>query len=125
LTVSVADDVLTLTVPDYYGNGGAMPSPGSTPSDPKVVNGLVSYSPTPVTITYYQQGASFYRTVNGVPTEIANNVADFAVTEAASGSFVTCSTTFSPSFTYNPSADAIAATSVFTSVYPRNASAQP
>ena len=125
LSVNVANDVLTITVPDYYNNGGVMPSVGATPQDPVLVNGAVTYTTKPVTITYYQQGSNFYRTINGVPTVVAEDVADFTVAASTSGKAISCTTTFSPTFHYNPSAGAIAATSVFTTIYPRNVTAQP
>jgi hypothetical protein len=125
LSTAVAKDILTITIPDYYGNGGVMPGPGSIPKDPTLVNGSLVYGATPVTITYYQQGSSFYRAVNGIPTKIAEDVADVTVNTTVASEMITCMTTFSPSFTWTPSAGAIAETSVFTSVYPRNTSAQP
>ena len=125
LSVNVTNDVLTITVPDYYNDGGVIPAAGTVPQDPVLVNGSVTYGTQPVTITYYQQGSNFYRTVNGAPTVIAGDVADFSVTAESAGHAISCTTTFSPSFTFNPSAGAIAATSVFTNVYPRNVSARP
>ena len=116
--------MLTITVPDYYGNSGAAPGATTAPLDPTVVNGRAMYDAPPVTITYYQQGSVFYRKVNQVAAAIADDVADFSVTAQDLGNSVTCTTTFSPRFTVRPSADAIAATSVFTKVYPRNASAR-
>ena len=125
LSVNATNDVLTMTVPDYYGNGGVIPSTGAAPKDPVLVNGSVTYSPNPITITYYQQGSNFYRTLNGAASVIAEDVADFSVTAALSGKAVTCTTTFSPAFTLDTSAGAVAATSVFTTVYPRNTGPPP
>ncbi len=124
LTVNVVNNVLTITVPDYYGNGGAVLNSASTPLEPVVVNGSAGYDAAPLTIKYYQQGSVFQRTVNGVATAIADDVADFSVTAQDLGDAVSCRMTFSPRFAMNPSADAIAATSVFIKVYPRNASAR-
>jgi hypothetical protein len=125
LSTNVVKNVLTVTIPDYYGNSGATPAAGTTPKDPTLVNGNLTYGASPITITYYQQGSSFYRAVNGAPTAIAQDVADFTVNVATTGEMITCTTTFSPSFTWTPAAGAIAATSVCTSVYPRNIGAQP
>ncbi len=125
LSVSAVNDVLTITVPDYYGNGGAIPAPGAVPRDPVLVSGSVTYSPNPVTVTYYQQGPKFYRSLNGAASVIAEDVADFSVTAGLTGKAVTCTTTFSPAFTLDTSAGAVAATSVFTTVYPRNAGPPP
>ncbi len=89
-----------------------------------VVNSAVVYKAAPVTIAYYQQGSVFYRSVNGAAAAVADDVADFVINAQDLGSSVTCTTTFSPRFTRHPSASAIAATSVFTNVFPRNASAR-
>ncbi|MBV9658776.1 MAG: hypothetical protein JO295_11760, partial [Verrucomicrobia bacterium] len=58
--------------------------------------------------------------VNGTPTAIANDVADFNVTTVDLTNTVTCTTTFSPRFTLSPSAGAIASTTTYTKVYLRN-----
>ena len=125
LGASAASNVLTIKIPDYYNTAGAAPSPGATPLNPSVVNNAVVYGTgAPVTVTYYQSGNAFYRSVNGTPTAIAVDVADFIVSVQDLVSTVTCTTTFSPRFTLAPSASAIAATSTFTKVYLRNASAR-
>ena len=121
LSVTAVNNVLTITIPDYYNNLGVAPSPGATPLDPSITNGAVAYGAgSPVTITYYKSGNSFYRSVNGTPTAIANDVADFNVTTVDLTNTVTCTTTFSPRFTLSPSAGAIASTTTYTKVYLRN-----
>lgn len=124
LDIAAANDVLTLTVPDYYGNGGAAPAGTAAPVDPVPSGSRVTYGATPLTVKYYQQGNNFNRSVNGVVTVIATDVADFRVTIQDSASTVSCTTTFSPRFTLAPTASAVAATSVFTKVYVRNVSAR-
>lgn len=127
LSVAVADNVLTLTLPDYLGNGGARSSgPGVLPVDPSVVGNSLTYGPAPLTVRYHQQGAAFVREVNGGPPEsLAEDIADFQVTSADVGNSVTCAVTFSPRFTLAPSADAVANTLVFNRTFLRNVSARP
>lgn len=126
LSVTVNDNVLTLTVPDYLGNDGAPAGPDVAPVDPVVVGNNLAYGPTPVTVRYFQRGAAFVREVNGGPPEpIADEVADFLVTAADVGESVTCALTFSPRFTFAPTPDAVAATLVFNRTFLRNVSARP
>ncbi len=126
LSVGVADNVLTLTLPDYLGNGGAPAGPGAPAVDPVVIGNNLAYGPTPLTVRYFQQGAAFVREVNGGPPEpVAEDVADFQVAAADVGESVTCALTFSPRFTLAPSADAVAGTLVFNRTFLRNVSARP
>lgn len=124
LSVSVAANVLTITIPNYYNTTGGTPSPGATPSNPSVVGTTVAYGTTPLTITYYQSGNLFYRSVNGNAAAIASDVADFIVSIQDLTNTVTCTTTFSPRFTLAPSTSAIAATTIYTKVTLRNACAR-
>jgi Tfp pilus assembly protein PilW len=122
LDVTSVNNVLTMTIPDYYSNSGAQPSPNAVPSpDPTVVGNNVSYSGGNVTVTYYLQGSSFIREVpSGTKTSIADNVADFSVVDQDLTTAVTCAITFQPRFTRTVTANGTAGTKVYTKVYLRN-----
>ncbi len=125
LGVSVASNVLTITIPDYYNNGGARPAPNAAPAAPTVVNSKVTYAGgAEVTIKYYQLGDAFYRSVNNVPTAIATDVADFKVTVTDDVNTATCTSVFTPRFSFNPTQGAIDGTKSFTRVFLRNSSAR-
>ena len=129
--VTAVNNVLTITIPDYYGNGGVKPASNAAPYNPMVVGNSVSYAPpspspapSPVIVKYYLQGSSFIREVNGTKNPVADNVSDFSITEQDLTTAVTCSTTFQPRFTTAATANEIAGTKVYTKVYLRNAAAR-
>jgi len=130
------NNVLTLTIPDYYDsydtNGNPYPcpetspapSPASHPKDPTLVNNAVTYGGTPRTIRYYAQGNQFYREQNGVATAIANNVAGFNITQQDLTSTVKCTITFTPTFITSLSNNGVAGSKTFTVTFLRNAGAR-
>jgi hypothetical protein len=130
------NNVLTLTIPDYYDsydtNGNPYPcpetspapSPASHPKDPTLVNNAVTYGGTPRTIRYYAQGSRFYREQNGVATAIANNVAGFNITQQDLTSTVKCTITFTPTFITSLSNNGVAGSKTFTVTFLRNAGAR-
>ena len=130
------NNVLTLTIPDYYDsydtNGNPYPcpetspapSPASHPKDPTLVNNAVTYGGTPRTIRYYAQGNQFYREQNGVATAIANNVAGFNITQQDLTSTVKCTITFTPTFITSVSNNGVAGSKTFTVTFLRNAGAR-
>ena len=130
------NNVLTLTIPDYYDsydtNGNPYPcpetspapSPASHPKDPTLVNYAVTYGGTPRTIRYYAQGSRFYREQNGVATAIANNVAGFNITQQDLTSTVKCTITFTPTFITSLSNNGVAGSKTFTVTFLRNAGAR-
>jgi hypothetical protein len=130
------NNVLTLTIPDYYDsydtNGNPYPcpetspapSPASHPKDPTLVNNAVTYGGTPRTIRYYAQGNRFYREQNGVATAIANNVAGFNITQQDLTSTVKCTITFTPTFITSLSNNGVAGSKTFTVTFLRNAGAR-
>ena len=130
------NNVLTLTIPDYYDsydtNGNPYPcpetspapSPASHPKDPTLVNTAVTYGGTPRTIRYYAQGNRFYREQNGVATAIANNVAGFNITQQDLTSTVKCTITFTPTFITSLSNNGVAGSKTFTVTFLRNAGAR-
>jgi hypothetical protein len=80
-------------------------------------------------IKYYQQGSFFVREVNGIRKSIATNVASFTVNPNSNGPIacpdcLTCTITFSPSFGYLASADAINGTTVVSFTFPRGPAAR-
>ena len=130
------NNVLTLTIPDYYDsydtNGNPYPcpetspapSPASHPKDPTLVNNAVTYGGTPRTIRYYAQGSRFYREQNGVATAIANSVAGFNITQQDLTSTVKCTITFTPTFITSLSNNGVAGSKTFTVTFLRNAGAR-
>ena len=130
------NNVLTLTIPDYYDsydtNGNPYPcpetspapSPASHPKDPTLVNNAVTYGGTPRTIRYYAQGNRFYREQNGVATAIADNVAGFNITQQDLTSTVKCTITFTPTFITSLSNNGVAGSKTFTVTFLRNAGAR-
>ena len=130
------NNVLTLTIPDYYDsydtNGNPYPcpetspapSPASHPKDPTLVNNAVTYGGTSRTIRYYAQGNQFYREQNGVATAIANNVAGFNITQQDLTSTVKCPITFTPTFITSLSNNGVAGSKTFTVTFLRNAGAR-
>jgi hypothetical protein len=126
--VTVASNTLTLHVPDYYKpNGIAYPSAFNSATNAVQYHGGATY-----TIQYSQSGSNFVRTVGptaswptgNTATAIATNVSSFTVSLQDLKSTVSCSITFSPSFTYNPGPGPIAGTTVSSNTFLRNASAR-
>ena len=130
------DNVLILTIPDYYSSydssGNPYPYPATSPApspysvanNPSLTNGAISYGTTARTIRYYQQGSSFYREVGGVPSAIAINVAGFSVSQQDLTTNVKCTITFTPRFNFTPLSTSINGTSVYTTTFLRNAVAR-
>jgi Tfp pilus assembly protein PilW len=128
VSASVANNVLTLTVPTYYQSDGT-PYPPTFNSGSNAIryNGGASY-----TIQYSQSGSTFVRTVGptatwptgNTATSIATNVSSFTVAPQDLTSTVSCSITFSPRFVYLPGPGPIAGTTVYCNTFLRNASAR-
>jgi len=131
LSASVASNTLTLTVAGYYqANGTAYAPAFSSTTNAVQYNGGVTY-----TIQYSQSGSNFVRTVGptaswptgNTATAIATNVSSFTVTpvsQSATNGTVSCSITFSPSFTDSPGSGPIAGTTVYSNTFLRNAGAR-
>jgi hypothetical protein len=128
LSASVANNVLTLTVPQYYQSGGT-PYPPTFNSGSNAIryNGGNTF-----TIQYSQSGSNFVRTVGrtltwptgSVATSIATNVSTFTVAPQDLTSTVSCSITFSPRFVYLPGPGPVAGTKVYCNTFLRNAGAR-
>jgi hypothetical protein len=128
LSATVASNTLTLTVPQYYKPNGTDFAPAFNSATNAVqYNGGATY-----TIQYSQSGSNFVRTVGltsswptgNTATAIATNVSTFTVSLQDLTSTVSCSVTFSPSFTNNPGAGPIAGTTVSSKTFLRNAGAR-
>jgi Tfp pilus assembly protein PilW len=128
LSASVANNMLTLTVAGYYQPNGTAYAPAFNSATNAVqYNGGATY-----TIQYSQSGSSFVRTVGptatwptgNTATVIATNVSSFTVALQDLTSTVSCSVTFSPSFTHSPGPGPIAGTTVYSNTFLRNASAR-
>ena len=128
LSASVANNVLTLTVPTYYQAGGTPYPPTFTTGTSAIqYNGGVTY-----TIQYSQSGSSFVRKVGptatwptgNVTTAIATHVSSFTVTPQDLTSTVSCSITFSPRFVFLPGPGPVAGTTVYCNTFLRNAGAR-
>jgi Tfp pilus assembly protein PilW len=115
--VAVANNILTLTVPNYYDDSG-------NPID-VICNGTTfAYGAGSTTIKYYQSASNFVREVNGVKKAIATNVSTFTVTPQDLTSSVSFGITFAPSFTRLPGPGPIAGTTVYSNTFLRNAVAR-
>ena len=128
LSASVANNVLTLTVPSYYQADGTPYLPTfNAASNAIQYNGGATY-----TIEYSQSGTSFVRKVGptatwpagNATTAIATHVSSFTVTPQDLASTVSCSITFSPRFVFLPGPGPIAGTTVYCNTFLRNAGAR-
>jgi hypothetical protein len=130
LSVTVASNTLTLTVAGYYQPNGTAYAP-TFDSTTKAIqyNGGAT---TSYKIQYSKSGSDFVRTVGptaswptgNTATAIATNVSSFTAAFQDFTSTVSCSITFSPSFTYSPGPGPIAGTTVYSNTFLRNASAR-
>ncbi len=125
LSASVANNILTLTLPNYYDNSG---NPITPTFD---ANGNIQYGSGTVTVRYYTQGSNFIREVtpSGIAstvklTTIATNVDSFTVLPQDITSSVTCTITFAPRFVYLAGPGPINGTTVFTNTFLRNAASR-
>jgi Tfp pilus assembly protein PilW len=130
LSATVASNTLTLTVAGYYKpNGSAFAPTFDSTTGAIEYNGGTS---TTYTIQYSQSGSNFVRTVGptaswptgNTATAIATNVSTFTVSLQDLTSTVSCSVTFSPSFTDHPGSGPIAGTTVSSNTFLRNAGAR-
>jgi len=128
LSAQVASNTLTLTVAGYYQSNGTPYAPAFNSATNAVqYNGGATY-----TIQYSRSGSSFVRTVGptstwptgNTATAIATNVSSFTAALQDLTSTVSCSITFSPSFTDSPGAGPIAGTTVYSNTFLRNAGAR-
>jgi prepilin-type N-terminal cleavage/methylation domain-containing protein len=127
LTASVDNNnVLTITIPNYYDANNDNPSWSDAhalaPSFDS--NGAVQYGSGTTTIKYYELASNFIREVNGTKHVIATNVSSFTVTPQDLTSSVSCSITFTPTFTYLPGPGPVAGTTVYSNTFLRNATAR-
>jgi Tfp pilus assembly protein PilW len=123
INATVANNILTLTLPAYYDGSGNAQDPTFSPT------GAIQYgNGGTVTIVYSQSGSNFVRSItnNGTTTTtaIATDVATFTVTPQDLNSSVSYSITFSPRFTYLTSASQTSGTTVYSNTFFRNASAR-
>jgi len=127
LTASVdANNVLTITIPNYYDNNNTNPKWSNAHAlDPSFdANGAIKYANTTTTIRYYKLSSNFIREVNGTASTIATNVSSFQVTSQDLTSSVSCSITFSPSFMTVEGSDAVNGTTLYSNTFLRNATAR-
>jgi Tfp pilus assembly protein PilW len=124
-SAAVANNVLTLTLPDYYDNSGNPITPAFD------ANGNIQYGTSPVFVSYYAQGTDFVRQVNpsGIGSTattkvIASNIDSFTVLPQDITSSVTCTITFAPRFRYLAGPGPVNGTTVFSNTFLRNAAAR-
>src|ERR1700730_17450703 len=94
LTASVDNNnVLTITIPNYYDANNANPkwSNAHALAPSFDTNGAIQYGTGTTTIKYYHLASNFIREVNGTPNTIATNVSSFNVTPQDLTSSVSCS----------------------------------
>ena len=125
------DNVLTLTIPNYYNAHNDKPTWSNASPVGLIADGYGGFvygtGGTPagtMTIRYYQQRSTFVREVAGTQTAIATNVSSFTVTPLDLTSSVSCKITFAPSFTNLPGPGPIAGTTVYSNTFLRNAAAR-
>ena len=130
LSASVANNVLTLTVPTYYQAGGTPYAPTfNAVSNAIQYNGGATYT---IEYSKSQSGDSFVRKVGPTTTwpigitatSIATHVSSFIVASQDLTSTVSCSITFSPRFVFLPGPGPIAGTTVYCNTFLRNAAAR-
>jgi len=127
LTASVdANNVLTITIPNYYDANNSNPKWSNAHAlDPTFdSDGAIKYGATTTTIRYYKLSSSFIREVNGTANTIATNVSSFQVTSQDLTSSVSCSITFSPKFTTPVGPDPVTGTTLYSNTFLRNATAR-
>lgn len=127
LTASVdANNVLTITIPNYYDTNNNNPTWSTAHAlDPSFdTNGAIKYGGGTTTIRYYKLSSNFIREVNGTANTIATNVSSFQVTSQDLTSSVSCSITFSPSFTSVEGSDPVNGTTLYSNTFLRNATAR-
>ena len=127
LTASVdANNVLTITIPNYYDANNNNPKWSNAHAvNPSFDgNGAIQYGAGTTTVKYYKLASSFIREVNGTPNTIATNVSSFQVTSQDLTSSVSCSITFSPSFTTIEGPGPVAGTTLYSNTFLRNATAR-
>lgn len=127
LTASVdANNVLTLTIPNYYDANNSSPRwSNAHPVTPTFdANGAIQYSATTATVRYYKLSSNFIREVNGTANTIASNVSSFTVSSQDLTSTVSCTISFTPSFTTAAGPGAITGTTVYSNTFLRNAIAR-
>ena len=113
--------IMTVRIPNYYDGSGQ-------PRTPTITNYVANYGDPaqPVTVVYRKQGASIYRQENGATSrEIAGNVEDFQIAVQDLGKVVKTQVTFAPRFSRTPTAEARAATTVFSTTLLRNQRRNP
>ncbi|HEY3603002.1 MAG TPA: prepilin-type N-terminal cleavage/methylation domain-containing protein [Chthoniobacterales bacterium] len=125
ISAAVANNILTLTIPQYYDTSG---NPVTPTFDS---NGNIQYGTGTVTVSYYSQNSNFMRdvTTSGVSAStsskvIASNVDSFTVSPQDLNSSVTCTITFAPRFKSLTDPGPINGTTVYSSTFLRNAAAR-
>lgn len=113
---------LTMSIPNYYeGEPKSSYTISDTPRTPTINGNTVKYGPSDVTITYYHDGTTIYRSVNGQATALVTNVADFAMSfPGASTQAVQVSVKFRPKYSYNNGDAATDSTEVKATILLRN-----
>jgi type II secretory pathway pseudopilin PulG len=125
LSAAVANNTLTLTLPQYYDDSGVPITPTFD------ANGNIQYGSGTVTVRYYMQGTVFIREVTtpGVTstvnsTVIASNLDAFTVSPQDLTSSVSCSITFAPRFKNLTDPGPINGTTIYSNTFLRNAAAR-
>jgi len=127
LTASVDNNnALTVTIPNYYDANNDNPkwSNAHAVAPSFDANCAIQYGGGTTIIKYYQLASNFIREVNGTANIIARNVTSFTVSPQDLTSSVSCSITFSPTFTYLPGRGPVSGTTVYSNTFLRNAIAR-
>lgn len=116
LTVTTGSNSLSLTIPDFYDANG-------NPRNPVIHNGGVDYGDpnSPVSISYYKQGNTIFRSENGAVTPIAESVDNFEIQFEDQNDVIKTSITFLPEFRQWGSPNSVrTSTATFASTLLRN-----
>jgi hypothetical protein len=102
LTVTTGTNAISMTVPDFYDDSGV-------PRDPVIRSGGVDYGDpnAPVTISYYKQGDTIYRSEGGTVSAMAEAVDDFEIAFDDQSDVIETSITFLPKFRQWGSSDSV------------------
>ncbi len=92
LSVSPSNGILQMTIPDYYGAGGA-------PRMPTLRGGYAVYGAGGISVRYYQSGNNIIREQAGVGVTIAENIDNLQFTPPTdNGQVIEIGVTFRPTF---------------------------
>ena len=94
ISVSVLNNSITITIPDYYDNTG-------TPRTPQMKNGGIVYGTTPQVVQYSLNNNKLIRTQGTKTTVLADNAETFHIQFADNGQSISVDATFVPKYSFS------------------------